>query len=177
MKELSTASADSASVLPVVSSDSKSSSKSSSGSGGSGSGSSGGGIIAVPACVANQSVGVCESWLAAIRSILNSIRSARTTQLIMLRESARYAERLAQSVRQLSASSDRLRQSALSADTRLTELNQTRAQSEVRLRRYAAQSLSIKRQLEAAISKMYDGRRVNIFGSDLSTLPALLARS
>ena len=102
--------------------------------------------------------------LAAVDAPLAALEAEHTKHLLLLGASDAYVERQARSLEQMLDSADKMRARADELHTRHSELELTIAATARDAAALVDAVRAAKGQLEAAISKHFDGRRVNIMG-------------
>jgi hypothetical protein len=118
----------------------------------------------VPHILALQSLQTSQGYLTSVRAVLDAFRAPRLTQLLLIRTSKRYLERIVSGIRQQSASIDRLERAAVEHEARRAELSRVTSRSSHELKQIVARTKDIKKRAEAEISKLFQNRPVHIVG-------------
>jgi hypothetical protein len=117
-----------------------------------------------PAAVTDQSTELLDKYLAAVKAVLDALKDPRLQQLVMIKSSPKYVERLAQSLRQYLTSSERMTASAAAAKVRKQTLTDTVGKSIIKLKSVVATTSNLKAKTEASVSALLKGVKVNIVG-------------
>lgn len=102
--------------------------------------------------------------LAVVTEAIETLDCDRTRQLLLIRTSERYVERLAGSVQQKKDHITKMEAKVDDAQDRIDTLQAEKAASLPKYAELAARSRSLKQKLADGISALFDGRPVNIMG-------------
>lgn len=114
--------------------------------------------------LALQSEATCSTYLAAVRSCLVAFRASRLQQLLLVRSSKRYADRVVAAIRQQSSAVDRLERAAITHEERRLELRRVTERTAHELERTLDRTRAMKTRMEAAISNLFQNRPVHLVG-------------
>lgn len=118
----------------------------------------------VPHRLALQSHQTSQSYLASVRVALVALRAPRLTQLLLVRTSKRYVERVLAGIRQQQASVERLERAAVEHEARRAELARVTARSSHELSQILEKTRATKKRVEVEIAKLFQNRPVHIVG-------------
>jgi len=118
----------------------------------------------VPHLLSLQSAAGVAAYLASVRKVLSLLRGARLTQLLLLRSSPRAVERVAQGLRLQLTGLERLERSQLAHESRRAELARVVSRSAVELAELVEQTKQMKKDVEQAVSALFQNRSVNLTG-------------
>ena len=121
-------------------------------------------VSGVPHILSLQSSGTVGGYLAAVRAVLSSLRAQRLTQLLMVRSSRRYMDRLVSGLKQSIAGLERMDRSQVSHEARRAELAKSSQRSAHELQVLVGQCRTLKAQVESEISKLFQNRPVHLVG-------------
>jgi len=118
----------------------------------------------VPHILTLQSQQTVQGYLDAVRACLQEIRSPRLTQLLMVRASKRYVERIVHGLKQQLSSVARLEKAAIDHESRRVELQRTASRSSHELSTLIEKSRDVKQHVEKEISQLFQNRPVSVVG-------------
>ena len=102
--------------------------------------------------------------ISAVSAAIETLDSEHARHLLLLSSSERYLERQAASLRQMLDSSEKMRGRAEELQTRQAELQLLIKSTYPKYEAAVGAIRSTKAEFEAALSKHFDGRRVNLMG-------------
>jgi hypothetical protein len=105
----------------------------------------------------------------AVKAVATLVTSAKTTQVLMIATSPKYIERLVQSLKQKKAAGESMKTKIKDLDDNREKWRETIDTTKVQLAGLIAQTKTLQGQVEASISKLYKGRKVNYQG-DINTM-------
>jgi len=117
----------------------------------------------------NQSSALMEAHLQAVEQVLGLVSSPRLLQLSLIQRPGVYLDRLAASLAQKLTLADRLRAKLAAAQDKQKEAATTLQATLPELQEAVHATKTLKSQVESSLSKLYDGREVNIIG-DINTM-------
>ena len=110
-----------------------------------------------------------QSRLDAVTGAIESLDNEHTRHLLMLGSSEKYLERQVANLRQMLDSAEKMRRRAEELQTRQAELQMTIKGAAPKYQNAVNEIKRAKADLEAALAKHFDGRRVNLMG-DINSL-------
>jgi len=110
------------------------------------------------------------SCLAAIDRVFVALQAPRLRQLLEIKASNRFLERLALSINQSLRGANAHAIGMEEAHRKKMELQETIARTYPRLSAISAHNVALKRALEQDLSAQYNNRRVSITGGDITNL-------
>eukprot|EP00455_Lapot_gusevi_P052987 TRINITY_DN8175_c0_g1_i9.p1 TRINITY_DN8175_c0_g1~~TRINITY_DN8175_c0_g1_i9.p1 ORF type:complete len:519 (-),score=138.24 TRINITY_DN8175_c0_g1_i9:67-1623(-) len=120
--------------------------------------------VGAPLHIQQESVSVIRSYVNLIQDILTLFKAPRTQQLILIRNSPKYVDRLVSSLEQQKGASKKLEKMAVTLDERIAVNIETVTKLRPQLAALLSQTKTLQKHIQQEVSKQYDGRRVNIIG-------------
>jgi hypothetical protein len=118
----------------------------------------------VPHVLTLQSAAGVGAYLAAVRRVLGLLRAPRLTQVLLLRSSSRAVDRQVSSLRQSIAGLERLERGQAVHEARRTELARLVSKSALELQTHLEHTRTLKKDVETAISALFQHRPVQLTG-------------
>lgn len=126
-------------------------------------------LVGAPAALQVQSQSTFEGYVESTHSAIAELKSPKLQQLIMLNQSERYVERTVLQVEQSLKHSKRLATTAKEYEEKREKLLTSSRDNKKKLAEIIKVTKELKGLTEGEISKMYNGRKVNLFG-DIASL-------
>jgi len=128
-----------------------------------------GSLPGAPANIQIQSESIFTSYLAIVEEVTAMLKDPNLQQLIMINKSERYVERTVVTVEQNLRHSQRLQKQATQQQAKRESLLKGSELNKRKLQELTKGTKELRALVEGAISQMYDGRAVNLFG-DIASL-------
>lgn len=121
-------------------------------------------VAGVPHILSLQSTQSVAGYLSAVRGALTALRASRLTQLLMVRSSRRFIDRLVAGIRQQLQAIERMDRASVAHEARRIELNKATQKASHELHQLLAQCRTLKSQMEGEISRLFQNRPVHLVG-------------
>lgn len=111
-----------------------------------------------------------ESFLKAVNAVIDALHARKTRQLIEIKNSNKYLERLAGQINQHLSVVNSVEGSKMAAIKQRNELQESIAQTYPRISQLTRIAKEIRKHIELALSAQYSNRKVSLIGGDLQNL-------
>jgi len=121
-------------------------------------------LMLAPSNIQQQTESSIKGYLTTVNSTMEIINGPKAQQLLMIKHSKRFLDRLVSSVERNLDAIDKINATIQDNIKKRDELKETVAASHPKLDNMIAKTKSLKQQLEGNISKLFKNRKVNIIG-------------
>lgn len=117
-----------------------------------------------PSIIQNQSAKSVGAMLDAVRAVKGMLTDSKTQQLVMMKASPRYVQRLADSLRAARDVGNKMKSTITEVDAQRSEAHALIKETQPKLVAVVQSIKELQAQVEKSISGLYNNRRVNIQG-------------
>ncbi len=121
-------------------------------------------LDSAPVSVKNESASKLKEWLAAVRAVMTALKEPRLQHMLSVQTSSSAADRLSATLFQSLSSAAKLDGRAKAVRERVKAMEQASSKDLQTASQLASNALKMKKTVEASLSKVLDGRSVNILG-------------
>lgn len=114
--------------------------------------------------IRNENLDELNRFHVAVRNVLQLLNDERFRQLIMLKTSKRYVDRITKSLQQKREMIDRMNENVYGVDVKRSDLEEGIKKLEPEIDLLIDRTRELQQVLQESISKLVKGRKINIFG-------------
>jgi hypothetical protein len=124
--------------------------------------------MSAPEIIHRQTPASLQEYLKSIGNILSALNSPRLTQILEIKNSKRYVNRLAFSVNKSVMMANTLRAAIAQSQAKKASLQESIKQTILQVEKLNRDGLTLKKNMEQSLSALFNNRKVNIVGTNLT---------